>query len=64
MLILIDEDVIDLKALITLNYCKMDVVLRRSISGLLLTFKSSKNNKLEIQHGNNNMQSHLSKVCF
>lgn len=43
---------------------QMDVVLIRSISGLLLTAKSSKNNKLEIPDGNNNMQSHPSKVRF
>lgn len=43
---------------------QMNVVLIHSISGLLLIAKSSKHNKLEIQHGNNNMQSHLSKVSF
>lgn len=36
---------------------QMDVVLIHWVSGLLLTAKSSKNNKLEIQHDNNNMQS-------
>lgn len=43
---------------------QMDVVLIHWVSGLLLTAKSSKNNKLEIQHDNNNMQSHLSKVSL
>lgn len=43
---------------------QMDVVLIHWGSGLLLTAKSSKNNKLEIQHDNNNMQSHLSKVSL
>lgn len=37
---------------------QMDVALMRTISGLPLSAKSSKNNKLEIQHGNNNMQTH------
>lgn len=41
-----------------------DAVLICSISGLQLTAKSSKNNKLEIQHDNNSIQSHLSKVSF
>ncbi len=43
---------------------QMNVLLICSISGLQLTAKSSKHNKLEVQDGNNNMQSHQSEVCF